>query len=118
MEYNGRWQHSELLDKFPGKIFDGTSPSIKCAQPVGPFNGGDELIENCLTLDIYRPIGSDKGEILFWIHGGAFMYGDAASYQGIEQASVYGNTVKVTTKLCFRLQESEYMVKGFVVIQN
>lgn len=46
------------------------------------------------------------------------MYGDAASYQGIEQASVYGNTVRVTTKLCFRLQESEYMVKEFVVIQN
>ena len=76
------------------------------------------MIENCLTLDIYRPIGTDKGEILFWIHGGAFMYGDAASYQGIEQASVYGNTVRVTTKLCFRLQESEYMVKEFVVIQN
>ena len=96
-QYNGRWQHSEILDEFPGKIFDGTLPSIKCAQPVGPFNGGDELAENCLTLDIYRPIGSDKGEILFWIHGGAFMYGDAASYQGIEQASVYGNTVRVIT---------------------
>lgn len=94
-QYKGRWQHSELLDQFPGKIFDGTSPSVKCAQPVGPFNGGDELIENCLTLDIYRPIGNDKGEILFWIHGGAFMYGDAASYSGIEQASVYGNTVVV-----------------------
>ena len=62
------------------------------------------MIENCLTLDIYRPIGTDKGEILFWIHGGAFMYGDAASYQGIEQASVYGNTVRVTTTvLWFRL---------------
>ena len=84
------------MNEFPGNVFDGTSPSIKCAQPVGPFNAGAKLVEDCLTLDIYRPIGNDKGEILFWIHGGAFMYGDAASYSGIEQASVYGNTARLT----------------------
>ena len=38
------------------------------------------MAEDCLTLDIYRPIGDDKGEILFWIHGGGFALGDSYTY--------------------------------------
>ena len=38
------------------------------------------MAEDCLTLDIYRPIGNDKGEILLWIHGGGFALGDSHTY--------------------------------------
>ena len=55
----------------------------------------DFSTENCLTLDIYRPAGDDKGEILFWIHGGGFATGAASFYSGVEQAGKYGNTVVV-----------------------
>ena len=55
----------------------------------------DISTENCLTLDIYRPAGDDKGEILFWIHGGGFATGASSFYSGVEQAGKYGNTVVV-----------------------
>ena len=65
-----------------------------CAQS-GSRSGGADMIEDCLTLDIYRPTGEDKGEILFWIHGGGFANGDSSFYSGIEQAGKYGNTVVI-----------------------
>ena len=55
----------------------------------------DYSSESCLTLDIYRPAGADKGEILFWIHGGGFATGASSFYSGVEQAGKYGNTVVV-----------------------
>ena len=55
----------------------------------------DISTENCLTLDIYRPAGDNKGEILFWIHGGGFATGASSFYSGVEQAGKYGNTVVV-----------------------
>ena len=40
-----------------------------CSQITDPTAGdaGIGMVEDCLTLDIYRPVGEDKGEILLWI---------------------------------------------------
>ena len=68
------------------------SEPFMCAQ-AGTTS--DISTENCLTLDIYRPASGDKGEILFWIHGGGFATGASSFYSGVEQAGKYGNTVVV-----------------------
>lgn len=119
-QYNGRWKYASLLSQFPSNPFNGTvklcrnfSSSISdlpicrnvsiltilakneafvCAQTGST---PDYSAESCLTLDIYRPAGDDKGEILFWIHGGGFATGASSFYSGVEQAGKYGNTVVV-----------------------
>ena len=47
-------------------------------------------------MDIYIPNGNDATTgrgILFWIHGGGYVYGDSKLYSGIEQAVNQGNIV-------------------------
>ena len=54
--------------------------------PVGvqPATGGGWVgVEDCLTLDVYVPDGADGPlPVLFWVHGGAFLTGAAADYDG------------------------------------
>ena len=65
----------------PGSAIDATSRGPVCPQPktavAAPFylSNYTSVSEDCLLLNIYRPIGTDpdaKLPILLYIHGGAF----------------------------------------------
>jgi para-nitrobenzyl esterase len=59
---------------------DATAPGPVGVQPAG---GGWVGVEDCLTLDVYVPDGVDGPlPVLFWVHGGAFLTGAAADYDG------------------------------------
>jgi para-nitrobenzyl esterase len=52
--------------------------------PDGALTG----TENCLTLDVYVPAGATGPlPVLFWVHGGAFLTGGAADYDGSHLAA-------------------------------
>ena len=60
---------------------DATAPGPVGVQPA--TGGGWVGVEDCLTLDIYVPDGADGPlPVLFWVHGGAFLTGAAADYDG------------------------------------
>src|SRR4051812_35503008 len=60
---------------------DATGPGPVGLQhlPGGAVTGS----EGALTLDVYAPAGADgRLPVLFWVHGGAFLTGAAADYDG------------------------------------
>jgi para-nitrobenzyl esterase len=66
--------------------FDATDPGPVGVQPA--TGGGWVGVENCLTLDVYVPERADgQLPVLFWVHGGAFLTGAAADYDGSVLAS-------------------------------
>ena len=48
---------------------------------------------------MYRPQGVINGGILFWIHGGGYINGASADYDGIEQAKMGNIVVSVQYRL-------------------
>uniref|UniRef100_A0A803VXT4 Carboxylesterase type B domain-containing protein n=1 Tax=Ficedula albicollis TaxID=59894 RepID=A0A803VXT4_FICAL len=53
--------------------------------------------EDCLYLSVYSPAGSskkDKLPVMVWIHGGNFVFGGTARYDG-SALSAYENVVVV-----------------------
>ncbi|XP_025083553.1 cholinesterase 2-like isoform X2 [Pomacea canaliculata] len=69
-----------------GKVFVATSLLPACSQElpgIGVYNGTSE---DCLTLNVFVPIGGDVTSgalkpVMVWIHGGGFIMGDAASFR-------------------------------------
>ena len=60
---------------------DATAPGPVGIQPA--VGGGWMGTENCLTLDVYVPDGATGPlPVLLWVHGGAFLTGAAADYDG------------------------------------
>ena len=80
-QYGGRWTYATPLSRFDSNSIDAHTYAPMCAQ-LGDPTTGIGMTEDCLTLDIYRPVGADKGEILFWIYGGGFAFGDSYTYSG------------------------------------
>ena len=70
------------------------SEELDTAENVKTMFDEGIISEDCLTMDIYRPAVSEGAGILFWIHGGGFINGDATIYDGIEQAK-RGNIVVI-----------------------
>ncbi|WP_448624185.1 carboxylesterase family protein [Geodermatophilus sp. URMC 64] len=69
---------------------DATRPGPVGVQdlPDGTLTG----TERCLTLDVYAPADADADAdgplpVLFWVHGGAFLTGAAADYDGSHLAA-------------------------------
>jgi carboxylesterase type B len=63
----------------PGEVIDATKPGVACPQPFGqlypPLGLGNitEVSEDCLNLNLVRPILNDSTEklpVMVWIHGG------------------------------------------------
>ena len=42
------------------------------------------ISEDCLTLNVYSPVGADSAAVMVWLHGGAFEFGQAAAYDGTD----------------------------------
>lgn len=94
-----RWKAPVDPDPWTG-VRDATSPSSECSQQVtdkfwrpaaGQFTGS----EDCLYLDIYRPMTLEKGlPVYVWIHGGANIIGSAQLYNGAALAK-RGNMIIV-----------------------
>ncbi|WP_407571930.1 carboxylesterase/lipase family protein [Deinococcus altitudinis] len=52
--------------------------------------------EDCLTLNVYAPLGTttqSRLPVMVWIHGGSFIAGLSAAYSGAELARKYGVVV-------------------------
>lgn len=71
---------------------DGTKLGQKCPQNTVITSGGG--IEDCLSLNIWAPaVGDAKAlPVMFWIHGGAFVFGSGGDpfYSGAELARTRG----------------------------
>ena len=87
------------------QVLQATAFAPICAQitTLGVFAGPPNNNEDCLYLNVFTP-GSSKGDavgrgrelpVIFWIHGGGNVDGEANDYDGSKLAS-QGNTVVVT----------------------
>jgi len=92
-----------ILQNSDVNVKDAQQKAPSCFQVLeGPELAGKEeqmanegkMVEDCLTLDIYRPEGAENAGVLLWIHGGSFVSGSSQEYDGIAQAS-RGNIVVI-----------------------
>ena len=51
-----------------------------CIQTSGSVFRSTAESEDCLFLDVHRPVGPGPFPVMVWIHGGAFVTGSAATY--------------------------------------
>ncbi|GBO31749.1 Acetylcholinesterase-1 [Araneus ventricosus] len=85
------------------KTLDATNLPPACIQYTKyPFPWYDDLpgkSEDCLYLNIYTPIDAKKGSnlaVLFWIHGGGFVYGSSRlDLYDASALALHGNVVVV-----------------------
>ena len=84
---DNRWRPPVPKARMAG-VFDATESSLACPQkidpPFGPTNGTSE---DCLTVNVWRPLGARAGEplpVLVWIYGGSFTNGGTSvrTYDG------------------------------------
>jgi len=70
-----------------------TSFGAVCPQRLG--DGGVEGDEDCLTLNVYAPVGASGAPVMVWIHGGGNTQGSSseAFYDGQELAARRGVVV-------------------------
>lgn len=73
-----RWRPPQEPPRWPG-LRDAASPGPACPQTVRPalVAGGvaDRQSEDCLQLNIWRPVGARKLPVMVWIHGGGHVIG-------------------------------------------
>jgi len=53
------------------------------------------MSEDCLYLNIWRPQKSGKFPVMFWIHGGGFVFGSGKGYPG-DRLAAFGDVLVVT----------------------
>jgi len=70
-------------------------PMLRVLWPVPPAGDPEPESEDCLRLNVWTP-GLDGGKrpVLVWLHGGAFAFGSAGPYPGLELAR-FGDVVVV-----------------------
>ncbi|MCK2239809.1 MULTISPECIES: carboxylesterase/lipase family protein [unclassified Crossiella] len=87
-----RWSPPTPPTPWPG-IREATQPGPVCAQP-GP-GGTVQGAEDCLSLDVHRPQGTDKLPVLVFVPGGGFTTGAGSQYNPARLAT-RGNLLVVT----------------------
>src|SRR5215472_1692557 len=89
-----RWRAPQRLAAWTGTL-DATKLGSACAQ-MRLREQGVTGSENCLFLNIYAPDTPDKAlPVMVWIHGGTFVVGSGAQYDGHELAET-GHLIVVT----------------------
>ncbi|XP_009879681.1 PREDICTED: fatty acyl-CoA hydrolase precursor, medium chain-like [Charadrius vociferus] len=94
-----------LQDKVQGQFFSDFITNRKEKVPL-------EVSEDCLYLNVYAPISTEKQEklpVFVWIHGGGLVFGAASSYDGSALAA-FDNVVVVTIQ--YRLGIVGYFSTG------
>ncbi len=89
-----RWRAPLAPDQWSG-VRDASLPASKCTQLVTTKDwirtGQAEGCEDCLYLDIYRPLRHgyrhERLPVYVWIHGGSNNFGSGRDYDGSELAS-------------------------------
>jgi carboxylesterase type B len=59
-------------------VFAATEVGPACPQDLNPPYGATSISEDCLTVNVFRPTGTDEGDdlpVLLWIYGGSFTSG-------------------------------------------
>lgn len=71
-----RWRATQPPRAHEG-VFDAFEVGAACLQPELITAGGDldNVSEDCLTLNLWRPAKSGRFPVMLWIHGGAFRTG-------------------------------------------
>ncbi|HEY2736253.1 MAG TPA: carboxylesterase family protein [Polyangiales bacterium] len=74
-----RWKPPQKAAPLSG-VYDATKFGSGCVQSANGSFGSGSTDENCLFLNVYAPTGAGPYPVMFWIHGGAFLSGDATTY--------------------------------------
>jgi len=91
---NLRWKAPQPHPAWTATL-DASHFGDECPQ-ILPFGRGRPNSEDCLSLNIYTPNPAMSGlPVMVWIHGGSFLLGTGATYDGSELASK-GKLVVVT----------------------
>ncbi|MGO9450499.1 MAG: carboxylesterase/lipase family protein [Candidatus Binataceae bacterium] len=78
---NLRWKAPQPHPAWTATL-DATHFGDACAQ-IFPFGRGGANSEDCLSLNIYAPDPAMSGvPVMVWIHGGSFLQGTGATYDG------------------------------------
>ena len=93
-----RWAPSEPMSRW-NQVFEATEFGAACPQPSEYLLGRRKCqgltrnrclgySEDCLSLNIWTPSTKGSRAVLFWIHGGCYVYGSAADaeYNGTQLA--------------------------------
>ncbi|KAJ3533644.1 hypothetical protein NMY22_g7253 [Coprinellus aureogranulatus] len=87
--------------------FDASNYGYSCIQPP-LFEGEVPQSEDCLTINIHRPVGtkpSDRLPVFFYTYGGAYVIGGSPAYNGSEivERSVQRGTPVLYVNFNYRL---------------
>lgn len=93
---DGRWKPPAAPAAWTG-VRDAKEFGAGCMQPP---RGNAKVSEDCLYLNIYTaaPAGA-KQPVLFWIHGGAFVFGSGSIYDGSNLAKQGAVVVTINYRL-------------------
>lgn len=70
-----------------GETIEANTMPKTCMQAISLFTPDDSnMSEDCLTLDIYRPSGVTNAEVVVFIYGGGYQFGDSSTYNGMQFA--------------------------------
>ena len=82
-----RWMAPQDLDPWDG-VREAISPAKKCTQLLTTNEWirtgvvDPDSCEDCLYIDIYRPLHNARLPVYVWIHGGSNNFGSARDYDG------------------------------------
>ncbi|SOE07534.1 para-nitrobenzyl esterase [Streptomyces sp. Ag109_G2-15] len=98
---------------------DATRQAPACPQ-FSPFGlrDPDDVSEDCLYLDVYRPRHAHPGDrlpVLFWIHGGGYSQGTGTQFGGRTMADLTGSVV---VSINYRLGQLGYLALSELTRDN
>jgi para-nitrobenzyl esterase len=77
---DNQWRPPQPPDPYDG-ILDATIPGGACPQdpdaPLAAITPIPDVVEDCLTLNVWAPDDADDLPVMFWIHGGGLSTGSA-----------------------------------------
>lgn len=112
-----RWRAPQPAPPFQG-VRDARNPGASCLQPDQGWNSIDAArgSEDCLYLNIWRPINAKRAPVMVWFHGGAFAggAGNTPLYDG--QALAKAGVILVTVN--YRLGVLGFLAHPELSIEN
>jgi para-nitrobenzyl esterase len=98
-----RWRPPQPVkgwsDVRPAKEYGAICQQIYNAHDNGV--GAMPMSEDCLTLNVFAPIGAKKAPVMFWIHGGGFVNGSGTA--GLYEGSALARQGVVVVTINYRL---------------